>query len=179
MCFVVCLAFTKGKPLLILDFPLFGLMLSWMVWISFIQVQCQCLLKCFVFSVDDDDEVTIKEAAEMVVEGMKFKGEIIVCYTIAHLLLFFCYICFCILSKTHLPSFCEWSHANHFYHCSLIQVNQTGSSRRRLAMQSWGNICQTSSLLPSNKVCHFLHINYILFRLVSVLYSICIVYFVQ
>ena len=32
------------------------------------------------FSVGEEDEVSIKEAAEMVIEGMDFKGEVVVSF---------------------------------------------------------------------------------------------------
>ena len=40
----------------------------------------RCVAARDLFSVGEEDEVSIKEAAEMVIEGMDFKGEVVVSF---------------------------------------------------------------------------------------------------
>lgn len=46
----------------------------------------------FLFPVDEKDEMSIKDAAEAVIEAMDFKGQVIVC---SFLFLFFKVLLFC------------------------------------------------------------------------------------
>lgn len=123
-------------------------------------------------AVGEEDEVSIREAAEAIVEAMDFRGELVVSFSAG-----WPATCCCSISTSNhrAPGEMLWSraslqlpHAGHggaeqdLVFPSLVFLNpsrpsltppkQTGSSRRRPVTPSYGATCPASSSHLSSKV---------------------------
>lgn len=74
--------------------------------------------------VDENAEISIKEAAELVVEAMNFTGPVIVSHCGV--------LVVCWVRSRSVP-------------CSTTPLNQTDNSKRLQAMKNYGNTCLISS----------------------------------